>query len=296
MAKQRKRGKEARRSVRLLPGLAYVLTWAVTLLAACGLMVVLSRVHQVYSYESSGEFEDLAILDSHGPGCGSTEQTKKVAIIIDDLGRDMRVARGFLELPIALTVAILPYNTYSDKIARQAFWRGKEVLLHLPLQPQGYPDKDPGPGSLLVDMDRGVIQQELDFEISSLPHCVGVNNHMGSLFTEMQEPMEWVISVLKERDLFFVDSFTTPNSLACEVAGKVGVPFARRTHFIDDKQDEAYIVQQLCRLADYAARNGGAVGIGHPYPETLAALPKALAAFEQKNVRIVPMSEMVPPL
>jgi polysaccharide deacetylase 2 family uncharacterized protein YibQ len=216
-----------------------------------------------------------------------------VAIIIDDLGVDMRLARKFLELKIPVTVAILPYQEYSQRIASEALRHGKEVLLHLPMQPREYPAVNPGTGSLLLSMDREGIQAELASQLDFLPGCVGVSSHMGSLFTEQEEPMGWVLSVVGERRLFFVDSLTTPDSVARGVARSLGVPFVRRTHFLDVERTEGAIIRQLCRLVDAAVEQGGAIGIAHPSAETLGALPKALPAFAEKRVKIVPVSQMV---
>ena len=122
---------------------------------------------------------------------------------------------------------------------------------------------------------------------------------MGSLFTEQEELMRWVLSVVAERQLFFVDSLTTPNSACMCVARELAVPFARRTHFLDVERTEDSIVRQLCCMLDKAVQQGGAIGIAHPSAETLAALPKVSAAFAEKGVRLVPVSDMVasrPPL
>ena len=116
---------------------------------------------------------------------------------------------------------------------------------------------------------------------------------MGSLFTEQEIRMGWVLSVVRERHLFFLDSLTTPNSASRCVARELGVPFARRTHFLDVEKSEDSIIRQLCRLLDKAVEQGGAIGIAHPSAETLSALPKVRAAFQDKGVRLVPVSEMV---
>lgn len=267
--------------------------WSITLLAAGALILLLLRAHNVYSSKKASTPADSVLLCSKSVKPVPRSREKVAAIIIDDLGRDMVVVERLLDMKIPVTLAVLPYRRYSGEVARQAFLRGREVLLHLPLQPRDYPAINPGAGCLLLSMDRFRIQSELDAQISSLPFCAGVNTHMGSLFTENGGPMGWVFSVLKERNLFFVDSLVTPASVAERHARSHGVRFAERTHFLDGKRDEAHIIKQLCRLADFAALHGRGVGIGHPYPETLEALPKALAAFSEKGVKLVPASEIV---
>lgn len=270
-----------------------VVAWSVTLLAAAITGLLLLRAHEVYSSKNASVSADSILLSSKEANPVPGSERKKAAIIIDDLGRDLAVAERLLDMKIPVTLAVLPYRRYSQEVARQAFLRGKEVLLHLPLQPLDYPFTNPGAGCLLLSMSRFKIQSELDAQISSLPFCSGVNNHMGSLFTVKKQPMGWVFSVLKERNLFFIDSRVTRASVAPQLARSHGVGFAQRTHFLDGKRDESHIITQLCRLADFAALNGRGVGIGHPYPETLEALPKALAAFSEKGVQLVPASEIL---
>jgi len=284
----------------VLSGVVVFFLWTSTLTVMAALGFALFRARDVFpAYKVDGTAMDSLMpliepvvyerLAAQCPG------KARVAIIIDDVGGDMVAARRLLDMKVPLTLAILPFQRNSYEVALEASRKGKQVILHLPLQPRGYPARDPGAGCLLVSMDRPRMQADLDAMISSLPACVGVNNHMGSLFTERRQPMAWIFAVLRERNLFFVDSFVTPDSVAGEIAEAVGVGFAARTHFLDEKREEDLVVRQLCRLADYAARQGVGLGIGHPYPETLAAIPKALSAFAEKGVEIVPVSEIVSP-
>jgi uncharacterized protein len=277
---------------RLVARSTLVLAWCLTLLMVGSVGLVFQRIHRVYRLEMTGGRYALADpYQAFEQGAG--KPGKRVAILIDDLGSEWETAKGFWELEVPVTLSILPYKRYSQEVAREAVRHGKEVLLHLPLQPQEYPAVNPGAGSLLLSMDREGIQAEIAAQLDSLPPCVGVSSHMGSCFTEQRQPMLWVLSVLGERNLFFVDSMTTPDSIARGVAMELGVPFAQRTHFLDLEKTEESIVRQLLRLAEDAVRSGGAIGIAHPSAETLAALPKVVVGFSEKGVRIVPVSEMV---
>jgi polysaccharide deacetylase 2 family uncharacterized protein YibQ len=269
------------------------LTWCATLLMGGGMGALSQGLYRTYRAESVGGRNDLAAVPYQPREQGQTKQEKMAAIVIDDLGLDLKMARKFWELKIPVTLAILPYQRHSRRVAREALRHGKEVILHLPLQPRDFPAVNPGTGALLLSMDREQIQAEVAQQLDALPGCVGVSNHMGSLFTEKEAPMRWVLSVVAERHLFFVDSLTTPNSLCRCVALDLGVPFAQRTHFLDVEKTEESIVRQLCCLLDKAVQEGGAIGIAHPSVETLAALPKVSAAFADKGVRLVPVSEMV---
>ena len=269
------------------------LAWALTLMVGGAFGLASQKLCRAYRIERDGGRNSVSAVPYRLGVEEAGDRERKAAIIIDDLGPDLAVARGFWELPIPLTLAILPYRKYSREISRQALRHGKEVVLHLPMEPKGYPAVNPGPGSLLVSMDRERIQAEVAQQLDSLPECVGVSGYMGSLFTERPEPMRWALSVVAERGLFFVDSLTTPYSAARGVARELGVPFARRSRFLDGKKSEDAIVKQLCCLADSAVRDGGAIGIAHASAETLAALPKVVAGFADKGIRLVPVSEMI---
>jgi polysaccharide deacetylase 2 family uncharacterized protein YibQ len=269
-----------------------LLIWCLTFLICGSSGVVFQRLYQAYRLDRQGGRDTMAAAPYRARGQGAAKREGRAAIIIDDLGQDLGVARRFWELEVPVTLAILPYQKDSQAIARGAAQHGREVLLHLPLQPRGYPAVNPGTGALLLSMGREEIQAEIAAQLDSLPYCVGAHSHMGSLFTEQEEPMRWVLSVVGERRLCFVDSLTTPDSVARDVAGAMGVPFAQRTHFLDVGKTEDSIIRELCRLVDAAVREGGAIGVAHPSEETLAALPKVVAAIAEKGVRIVPVSEM----
>ena len=219
----------------------------------------------------------------------------RVAILIEGLGDDIEPVGRLLSIGIPLTLGVLPYRRHSHEVAERAYRGGIEVLLQVPLEPRGFPLTNPGPGCLLVSMGRQAIQLELAAQVASLPYCSGVSPHMGSLFFEEEEPITFLMAFLKERDLFWVDSRGSPVSRVTQAARAHGVPFVQVTHLLDEQRDEIWVIRQLCRLADFAARNGWALGIGRPYPETLAALPRVQAAFREKNVTLVPVSGLIPP-
>jgi polysaccharide deacetylase 2 family uncharacterized protein YibQ len=279
---------------RFVARLLLFVTWFFPVCFAFFFGYLLHKAYARLGPRSEGVIEASSTrMESSGQSSRIAGTGARVAIVIDDLGLDMESAETLFNMEIPVTLSVLPYRKYSLEVAKKAFQKGKEVLLHLPLQPYDYPMTDPGAGCLLVSMNREKIQQEVQDQIDSLPHCVGVHSHMGSLFEEMQGPVTYLVSVLKERDLFLVDNGTSAGSRVVEVARNCGVSFVQRTHFLDERREEGYVIQQLCRLADFASANGWAVGVGHPYPETLAALPRALAAFQEKNVTLVPVSGLL---
>jgi polysaccharide deacetylase 2 family uncharacterized protein YibQ len=101
-----------------------------------------------------------------------------------------------------------------------------------------------------------------------------------------------LFTVLKKRKLFFIDSRTTAETLCRPSAGLLQVPFAERDVFIDHFLDPAFIRKQLDTLVQVAQRDGMAIGIAHPHPETLAVLSERLPRIKAK-VELVPASHVV---
>lgn len=218
----------------------------------------------------------------------------RVAIVIDDLGGNLRAAHELLELGEPLTFAVLPKLPHSREIDRAASQAGREVLLHLPMEPIGYPEKNPGPGALMGSMSPEKMMAVLEEDLEDVPHSIGVNNHMGSLLTEDEEVMRRILSYVKERKLFFLDSYTTPRSVVEKVAGQLGLPSASRQVFLDHvPYDEDYVDGQMDKLIEAAKEHGVAIGIGHPHQATIAALKKRLPTLAQQSVTVVPVSLLV---
>ncbi|NCC25827.1 MAG: divergent polysaccharide deacetylase family protein [Deltaproteobacteria bacterium] len=200
------------------------------------------------------------------------EPKARMAIIIDDMGESLKEAKRLAALDFDLTFSILPFTTRAVEVARLAKDSGLEVLLHLPMQPKGYPGVDPGPGALFVDMGPDEIRDIVRRELDRVPGASGANNHMGSLFTEHRSGMEVVVGEIASRGLFFVDSITTPNTVARAVCRDLNCRYLNRNVFLDNDQDVEAILDQLRKAESMAKRIGRAVAIGHPYPETLTAL------------------------
>ncbi|HOX25655.1 MAG TPA: divergent polysaccharide deacetylase family protein [Candidatus Krumholzibacteria bacterium] len=172
--------------------------------------------------------------------------------------------------------------------------RRREIFLHLPMQPEGYPEVDPGPRAVLIGMPRERIAELLDVALADLPGVRGVNNHMGSAATADRGTMADLMAALKARDLTFLDSLTAAASVAYEAALAAGVPAARNRIFLDDDhQDPESVRSRLRSLVRSARTSGFAVGIGHPHPETLAVLQEELPRLEAAGVCFVTLSELL---
>jgi polysaccharide deacetylase 2 family uncharacterized protein YibQ len=218
-----------------------------------------------------------------------------VALIIDDLGYDKKMAKKFLGLNVALTFSILPHSPFQKGIARLAHSRGLEIMLHLPMEPVEYPEVDPGPGKLLSAMSPDELIRQLEEDLNTLPGVKGVNNHMGSKLTAESTQMYQIFSVLKSRGLFFIDSRTTSDSMCKPSARLFQVPFAQRDVFIDHYIKPDFIRKQFKELIRIAKLNGEAVGILHPHSTTYRILQEMLPDL-QRQVQLVPASKIVRPI
>jgi len=217
----------------------------------------------------------------------------QVTIIMDDLGRSLHPAEVLLSLPQPVTFSILPGEAHARQIAQMAHAAQREVLLHVPMEPQGYPAVNPGEDALFVKASTEEISHRFRALLSKVPYAVGTNNHMGSRFTENRRGMEAVMAILKEQGFFFVDSLTTARSVGVAVAKEEGVPVMKRDVFLDNVADVEKIAVELHRLADKAVRNGQAIGICHPYPETLQALQRELPKLAEQGIKVVPVARLL---
>ncbi len=227
------------------------------------------------------------------PSRPTAPEVARVAIVIDDFGQDLEVARKFLELPLALTFSVLPHQKYSQEVAELAHSRGHEVILHLPMQPQGYPLKNPGKGALLTTMSTDAVRKSLQSALDVSPHFKGINNHMGSRFTEDSEAMGVFLNEVRQRGLYFLDSSTSPKSVGHSMAQELRVLTGRRDVFLDHTPTEEFVRSQIDELIRKAKVEGSAIAIGHPYEVTLRVLSQKGKRFEEEGVAVVPSGELV---
>ncbi|MBC8459348.1 MAG: divergent polysaccharide deacetylase family protein [Deltaproteobacteria bacterium] len=216
----------------------------------------------------------------------------RVGIIIDDLGYDSSLANAFIRLDLPLTFSVLPFTPNTGLIAQKARKEGREIMLHLPMEPISYPDVNPGDGVLMVSMDKEMILEILNRDLSQIPFIAGVNNHMGSRFTESEKKMMIVLTELKRRGLYFIDSRTSGGSVAFEVAKRMALRTASRDIFLDNDLSENGLKIQMERLLSLARYKGWAICIGHPHKETLKLLKRYQSTLKN-NAQVVPVSNLV---
>jgi polysaccharide deacetylase 2 family uncharacterized protein YibQ len=216
----------------------------------------------------------------------------RAAIVIDDLGNDLVPAVRIAGWPEPVAGAVRPGLRWSAESARALARGGKEVLLHLPMEPEGYPRVRPGPGVVLRSQTDAEIARLLETDLATVPGAIGVNNHMGSAATADPRVMKVVAHVLSARGLFFLDSRTTDATVAERSAAEAAVPTVSRRVFLDDVATEAAVHVQLQELVRRARDEQSAVAIGHPYPATLAVLERELPRLIAEGVRLVKVSEL----
>lgn len=234
-----------------------------------------------------------AVLALAAAASAAPPASPAIAIIIDDLGYQLAAGRRAVELPGPVACAVLPSTPRARLLAEAAFAAGKDVLLHLPLQPVDW-DGAAEPGAILLDMSRGQFARAFAESLASIPHVVGINTHQGSLLTRHPGHMSWLMQEIRAQDgLFFVDSYTTHESIALRLARESGVPAVRRDVFLDPDPDPATVAREFARLKELARERGMAVGIGHPHPATLALLERELPRLAADGFRLVSISEYV---
>jgi len=216
----------------------------------------------------------------------------KVAIIIDDLGYQKEIAERILNLKFPITISVLPFLSDSQVVAKMAKEKGLTVLLHLPMEPHNS-NVNPGKGAIFSTMNGEEIRNKMLASLLEFPEADGINNHMGSKVTENKEIMRIVLSEIKKRGLFFIDSMTSPDSVGYKLSKEMSIKTAFRSVFLDNEQDVDYIRNQVSLLKEFAIRNGNAIAIGHPYCNTIDVLNELDILLEAEGVEIVKLEELL---
>lgn len=219
--------------------------------------------------------------------------TGRLAIIIDDIGSSMQEARSLADIGVPLTFSIIPGLRSYREVAAFAASVDIETMIHIPMQSKGWPERRLESNGLLVSMDESAISERLEAFMRNLPKAVGANNHMGSEFTEHEDKMRAVLNALKGRGLYFVDSVTSPRTVGMRLARELDVKSARRSVFLDNEQDNAYILGQLNQAVRLAKKTGGVIAICHPHPVTIRTLEEALPGLAKQGITLVPASQLV---
>ena len=216
----------------------------------------------------------------------------RVALVIDDLGYNLEMAERFLDLPVKLNVSIFPHLPLAKKIASLAQEKGKEVLIHFPMEAEDARENSGEAFLLRVGDSEEKVQRKVEEALRLVPQAKGVNNHKGSRATSDYLLMSCFTDSLKGKGVYFLDSLTSSNSLAYRLASQKGIPSFRRDVFLDGELSLSYVMTQLQKTVEIAKKNGQAVAIGHPNEVTYEAIRQFVSEFSEPGVEFVFLSEM----
>ena len=233
------------------------------------------------------------------PPAGGAEAAspKLIALVIDDFGNNMKGTRQMLDLPVHLSVAVMPFLPSTKTDAETAYRMGHDVIVHLPMEPMRGKRSWLGPGAITTDLSDGEIRQRVEAAIADVPHAVGMNNHMGSKATADERVMRVVLQVCKEHGLFFLDSRTSWHTVVPKVAREVGVKLLQNDVFLDDVSTPRHISRQLMVLKKHLENHELCVAIGHvgtSGPVTSEVLRSAIPELSSRAM-FVRLSELVLP-
>lgn len=230
----------------------------------------------------------LFLSSLHGT---SQANPARLAIVIDDLGNSLQAGLKAIALPADVTLAVMPHRKHSKRLAERAGRLGKDVILHTPMS--NINGLKLGPGALNESLTESEFKDKLAFAIESTPYVKGINNHMGSQLTANSVAMMWVMEVLKEKQLFFLDSRTSAKSVGFSTAQSMGLPSAARDIFLDNDTDIEHIHIQFKKAIAIAEKYGSAIAIGHPYQSTLTYLQHVLPQIKGTHLSVIKISALL---
>ena len=218
-------------------------------------------------------------------------QKARIAIVVDDMGGSIKRTEEIIDIKAPLTASFLTFAPKLESQVKASKKAGHEIMIHVPMQPQS--DIFVSDDVLKVSMSQEEISKTFKAMLGKFKDVKGINNHMGSRFTEHGDKLSPVMNLLAENNLFFLDSKTTPKSQAEETAEKYNVPYIHRHVFLDNNNDFNYIMKQLELTERIALKNGYAVAICHPKSQTSKALKEWLGSLKDKKIELVPLSVLV---
>lgn len=217
----------------------------------------------------------------------------RIAIIIDGVEGDLRASRELVSLKGPLTFSIPPGDKSLVDIAGEAYQRGHEVLLRLPLGPQDFVGVHPGSPSLVMTVGKEELQEKFRNALKSLPYVKGVNSPLSSFFIEEPAKTVLILKEVREAGLYFFDSRPAKETVEYILARNLGVKTAERNIVLDNLQEREAVYQQLVKLSHQALKEGWATAIGHPFPVTVSVLKDNLPKLKERGFELVPLSRVV---
>ncbi len=270
----------------------WFLTFLVLFFSGFFILRFIEKVDRLNSPESAKPVSPEKLRRGAPP---SPERSKKdkIAILIDDLGPNLKEFRQIRNLHPNLSFAVLPFQPFSIRIAGEIKSAGNhDLLLHLPMEAESHLE-NPGKGAIYHAMKPEEIIRQTRLDLQAIPSIQGVNNHMGSKITSDPLEMKIILGEIKLKKLYFIDSRTTASSVAHTLAEEMGIRSAERQVFLDDTDRFEDIIKELDRLVLLAHQNGVAIAIGHPRPNTIRAIKTFLPHIDQEAIELVPVSTLV---
>ncbi len=219
----------------------------------------------------TAEEVETAEHDVSQPQIAKKHTNSQISIIIDDMGYKPQVDKEFIKLDLPIACAFIPEAPFSKEMAELAWQQDKPVLVHLPMEPEDS-KYNPGKDALFLHDSPEEITRLTRKNIANVPHAVGVNNHMGSKFTSNRITSRIMLQEVKRHNLFFIDSHTSSNTVAWQVANELGIANGLNTVFLDNVKNKKAICRQIKKLIEQGKRQGRAIGIGHSSKAMLEAL------------------------
>ncbi|WP_077620682.1 divergent polysaccharide deacetylase family protein [Bacillus sinesaloumensis] len=223
------------------------------------------------------------------------DSKKVLAIVIDDFGNDMDGTEEILELPIPLTVAVMPFLPTTEQDAKLAHAKGHEVIVHVPMEPKHGKKSWLGPGAITSDLSDKEVRKRIESAIDNVPYAVGMNHHMGSKVTEDKRIMRIILEVCKERNLYYLDSKTARKSVIPKLAKELSVPYLENDIFFDHVYSETHIYRQASKITKQLQKHEQIIAIGHvgiTGDRVVSALKTYIPEYE-KEAELVTLSEII---
>ncbi|MDX8406251.1 MAG: divergent polysaccharide deacetylase family protein [Mariprofundus sp.] len=223
-----------------------------------------------------------------------TKPVAGISLIIDDVGYDLPALRRILALNVPVAISIIPDTPHARQAARMAHKAKQMVMLHLPMQPESEKySRNMGPAFLHTGMNQTQLRTTFMQDLAMIPYVKGVNNHMGSALTQLEQPMRWVMQLCMQQGLFFIDSKTSAKSVADDIAAEMGLSHASRQFFLDNDLNQQALMHAWEKVRNCARRGDSCIIIAHPHPETVVFLERHLS--DEDRALMQPVSSMLKP-
>ena len=250
---------------------------------------------QVLKFEDPQDSQKYVVTLKYSKVQIETKTKTQLAIVVDDFGmKNNKLFDAFCGLNDNITFAILPDQKYSKQVMNKAAETGHETMIHIPMEPISYPKNNPGANAIYVQLSENEIKRRMRSYIKQFPLCIGANNHMGSFATTDESVMKIVLQVLKDHNLYFIDSRTSQSSIAYDVAKRMLIPTFENQFFLDTPSITNQTVAKKLKQLKYLAKSKDKIlVITHCTTQKRYELLKEfIDEVEKLNFELVPVSEL----